>query len=45
MNLLAFVAAFVGLNGIVEAVVCFIVAAAISKALDVVMKRQFPLDV
>ena len=44
MNLLAFIVAFVGLNGLVEAIVCFIVAAAISKALDVIMKRQFPLD-
>ena len=45
MNLLAFVGVFVGLNGVIEAIVCFIVAAAISKALDVVMKRQFPSDI
>ena len=36
----AFVVAFVGLNGVIEAVVCVVVAAAVSKALDVVMKRQ-----
>lgn len=44
MGLFAFVVAFVGTNGVIEAIVCFVVAAAISKALDVVLKRQFTLD-
>ncbi len=38
-NALAFVAAFVGVNGVVEAVVCFIVGSAISKALKAALKE------
>ncbi|MEA4816427.1 MAG: ECF transporter S component [Lachnospiraceae bacterium] len=38
-NLFAFVIAFVGLNGAVEALVCFIVGAAISRALWQVFKQ------
>ena len=33
-NVFAFIAAFVGLNGIVEAIACFILAAAIARALN-----------
>lgn len=32
-NILAFVVGFVGLNGLVEALVCFVVSSAVSKAL------------
>lgn len=38
-NIFAFVAAFVGVNGLVEAGVCFVVGTAISKTLDVIYKR------
>lgn len=38
-NALAFVVAFVGVNGLVEAVACFIIGSAISKALQVVLSR------
>ena len=38
-NALAFVVAFVGVNGVVEAVVCFVVGSAISKALKVALKE------
>ena len=38
-NALAFVIAFVGINGVVEAVVCFIVGSAISKALQTALKE------
>ena len=44
MGLFAFIAAFVGLNGLVEAIACFVVASAVSKALDVVMKRNFSVE-
>lgn len=37
-NALTFVVAFVGVNGLIEAVACFIVGSAISKALQVVLK-------
>lgn len=39
-NALAFVVAFVGINGVIEALVCFIVGSAISKALQVVLKSN-----
>lgn len=39
-NALAFVVAFVGVNGVVEAVVCFIVGSAISKALVTVNRAD-----
>lgn len=38
-NVLTFVIAFVGINGLVEAIVCFIAGTAISKALAVAMKK------
>lgn len=38
-NVLAFVAAFVGINGLVEAVVCFIVGSAISRILAQVLRN------
>lgn len=38
-NVFGFVIAFVGINGLVEAIVCFIAGTAISKALAVAMKR------
>lgn len=44
MGLFAFIAGFVGLNGLVEAIACFVVASAVSKALDVVMKRSFSVE-
>ena len=44
MNIFAFVVAFVGLQGVIEAAVCFIVAAAISKVLDVALRRQFRIE-
>lgn len=37
-NALAFVAAFVGINGLIEAIACFVVGSAISKALQVALK-------
>ena len=37
---LAFVVAFVGINGVIEALVCFVVGRAISKALQVVLKSN-----
>ncbi|MBO5373795.1 MAG: ECF transporter S component [Lachnospiraceae bacterium] len=37
---LAFVVAFVGINGVIEALVCFVVGSAISKALQVVLKSN-----
>ncbi len=39
-NPLAFVVALVGLNGVVEAAVCFIVGSTITKALQVVLKSS-----
>lgn len=39
-NALAFVVAFVGVNGVVEAVVCFVVGSAVSKALLTVLREQ-----
>ena len=39
-NALAFVVAFVGVNGVVEAAVCFIVGSAVSKALLTVLREQ-----
>ena len=38
-NVFGFVVAFVGINGLIEAIVCFIAGTAISKALAVVMKK------
>lgn len=38
-NALAFVVGFVGINGLVEAVVCFVLGSAVSKALQVVLKN------
>ena len=35
-----FLVAFVGVNGVIEAVVCFVVGAALSKALSVVIKKK-----
>lgn len=37
---LAFVVAFVGVNGVIEAVVCFVVGSALSKALQVALKSS-----
>lgn len=39
-NVFAFVIAFVGVNGVIEAAACFIVGSAISRALQVVLKSQ-----
>lgn len=39
-NALAFVVAFVGVNGVVEAAVCFVVGSAVSKALLTVLRDQ-----
>ncbi len=39
-NVFAFVIAFVGINGLIEAVVCFILGTAVSKAVDVFSKRS-----
>lgn len=39
-NPLAFVIAFVGINGLVEAIVCFIAGSAVSKALQAVLKNN-----
>ncbi len=38
-NVFAFVALFVGINGLIEAIVCFVAGTAISKALSLFMKR------
>lgn len=38
-NPLAFVVAFVGINGVIEAALCFVVGSAVAKALQVAMKR------
>jgi uncharacterized membrane protein len=38
-NVFAFIGAFVGFNGLIEAGVCFILGTAISKALDVIAKK------
>ncbi len=40
MNLIAFLAAFVGIQGVVEAVVAFALGTAISKAVSVVLARK-----
>ncbi len=39
-NIFAFVLAFVGVNGLVEAITCFILGAAVSKALDLFARRS-----
>ncbi len=39
-NVFAFIVAFVGVNGLIEAAVCFVVGSAISKALLVVLKSS-----
>jgi len=39
-SILPFVVAFVGINGLVEAICCFVIAAAISKALDTFVKKM-----
>lgn len=39
-NVFAFVLAFVGINGLVEAIACFVLGAAVSKALDLFAKRS-----
>lgn len=39
-NIVAFVIAFVGVNGLVEAIACFVLGAAVSKALDLFAKRS-----
>lgn len=39
-NVLAFALAFVGINGLVEAVVCFVAGGAVSKALQVALKSS-----
>ncbi len=39
-NIFAFVLAFVGINGLVEAIACFVLGAAVSKALDLFAKRS-----
>ena len=38
-NVFAFVLAFVGINGLIEAIVCFVLGTAISKAVDVVAAK------
>jgi len=38
-NVLAFVVAFVGVNGLVEAIVCFVAAGLISQAVDKYINR------
>ncbi len=38
-NVLAFIVAFVGVNGLVEAALCFVVGSAITKALQVALKN------
>jgi uncharacterized membrane protein len=42
LNVFAFVAAFVGLNGIVEAATCFVVGSAISRVLARVLRNSTP---
>lgn len=39
-NVFAFVAAFVGVNGVIEAAACFILGSAISRALQAALKSQ-----
>ena len=39
-NVFAFVSVFVGINGLVEAAICFILGTAISKAVDVFAKKS-----
>ena len=39
-NALAFVAAFVGINGVIEAAACFVVGSAVSRALQTVLKTD-----
>lgn len=39
-NAFAFVVAFVGINGVIEAAACFVAGSAISKALQTVLKSQ-----
>ncbi|MGB8453951.1 MAG: hypothetical protein WCD89_16695 [Anaerocolumna sp.] len=39
-NIVAFVIAFVGINGLIEAAVCFILGTAIAKAVDVFTKKS-----
>lgn len=44
-NVFAFVIAFVGINGLIEAAVCFVLGTAISKAVDVFSRRSgIPLN-
>jgi uncharacterized membrane protein len=38
-NVFAFIIAFVGVNGLIEAAVCFILGTAVSKALDVFLEK------
>lgn len=38
-NVFAFIAAFVGINGLIEAIVCFVVGTAISKALLTILRK------
>ncbi|MPN23813.1 hypothetical protein SDC9_171206 [bioreactor metagenome] len=40
LNPILFIFAFVGINGLVEAVVCFVIATAIAKAVDVYMIKS-----
>jgi uncharacterized membrane protein len=39
-NILAFVFAFIGINGLVEAIACFVLGAAVSKSLDLFARRS-----
>ena len=39
-NIIAFVFAFVGVNGLVEAIVCFVTGTVVAKALDVIVRRS-----
>ncbi len=39
-NIFAFVLAFVGINGLIEAIACFVLGAAVSKALDLFARRS-----
>lgn len=39
-NVMAFIAAFVGVNGVIEAAICFILGTAISKAIDIFSRKS-----
>ena len=39
-NVFAFLLAFIGINGLIEAIVCFVLGTAVSKAIDVFTKKS-----